>query len=293
MKNTLKAKVGTEDTGIPADIPAPSEWPNRPVYLRAEAETTLQGENDVFSVGKVLDFETDLFRGKVMIRLEPIVPNAEDCNVDAYAAYFEGRKRFYELVVQGQFKEELGWDEVYFGDVYSKPLNGVPNGMLMKLAQKFMQTLSPGMIFDVASDKPRVLTLAGSAQTIRIDTLGEEPEIDGPVGIVEHTNEDLGKKFKTSNERRKYMSKPKNARKYKLDPKKVYTFELYDHSMNFGTYHQHMMGGKNDMVKIVNGQPLAFACLTKDDRYVFRFAVWHERLLESMKAEAANKTKTK
>lgn len=277
--------------GVPEDIPEPSEWPNRPVFLRPEAETKLQSGLPALPLGKILEFETALFKGKVLIRLEPISPNAEDCNIDAYAAYFDGRKRFHQLVIQGQFKQELGWDEVYFGDVYSKPLNGVPKGALMKLAQKFMQTLSPGMIFDVASDKPRVLTLVGSSQTIRIDNPGEEPVMDAPGGIVEHTNESLGKKFKSAQERRKYLAKPKNACKYKIDPSKVYTFEIYDHSMNFGTYHQHMLGGKNDMVKTLNGQPLAYACLTKDNRYIFRFAVWHERLVEAMKEEAAAKNK--
>ena len=88
------------ETEIPKGIPEPSEWPNRPVFLRPEAETKLQGDLPALPLGKVMEFETDLFKGKVLIRLEPISPNAEDCNIDAYAAYFDGRKRFHQLVIQ-------------------------------------------------------------------------------------------------------------------------------------------------------------------------------------------------
>jgi hypothetical protein len=152
-------------------------------------------------------------------------------------------------------------------------------------SERFMQVLSPGIVIDLLSSKPKILTSFGGVQTLRIDLPGEEPTINGAIGnIKEDTTLLLGDKFRDDiQKRRKYLSNPENSRKYVVNPEHVYSFEMYDHSMNFGTYHQHIVGGRRvDIVQSMNGQALAFACFTRDKRCIFKFPVWHERMIIDM-----------
>ena len=118
---------------------------------------------------------------------------------------------------------------------------------------------------------------------MNVSLKGEEPDISTGT-FEENTVLLFGKqKFESSNKRRAYLSKPKNSAKYKTNPDHVYTIELYDHTMCFGSYYQHVMGGKKiDMAETINGQPLAFAMFTKDEQMLCKFPIWHERLIEKM-----------
>lgn len=154
-----------------------------------------------------------------------------------------------------------------------------------RFSERFMEVLSPGIVIDLISSKPKILTSFGGVQTMRIDIPGEEPELTGALGnIVEDTKLLLGDEFSGKiQKRRKYLSNPDNACKYKVNPNHVYSFELYDHSINFGTYYQHILGGKQiDMVMSMNGQALAFALFTRDKRCIFKFPVWHKRMIVDM-----------
>lgn len=148
-----------------------------------------------------------------------------------------------------------------------------------------MEVLSPGIVIDLVSSKPKMLTSFGGVQTLRIDELGDEPKLTGELGnIKEDTKLLLGTKFSGNiQKRRKYLSNPDNACKYVVNPNHVYSFELYDHSMNFGTYNQHIFGGRKvDMIMSLNGQALAFALFTRDKRCIYKFPVWHKRLIGDM-----------
>ena len=159
------------------------------------------------------------------------------------------------------------------------------NQILNLFSERFMKVLSPGIVIDLLSPKPKILTSFGGVQTMRIDLPGEEPTITGAIGnIKENVTLLLGDKFyDTRQKRRTYLSKPENSCKYTVNPNHVYSFELYDHSMNFATYYQHILGGKQiDMVRSMNGQALAFALFTRDERCIFKFPVWHERMIIDM-----------
>lgn len=265
-----------------------SEWPHHPVYFcsHPEVQTKDYKPGEPLPLGAPVEFETDLFKGRIFVRLRPIESHPDD--LKHHAMYFEGKKRFWQLIVQGQFKEELRMSDIKFGDFYEKPLRNLPRGILMKIMQRFIEAISPGVIMDVASDKPKVLNAFGSAQIMRIDLPGNEPEITGVIGNVqEDTSLILGPEFaspKSTQKRRKYLSHPKNAIKYRVSPEHVYTMELYDHTTNFGTYHQHALGNiKLDMVHSMNGQSLAFCQFTQDERLIWKFPLWHERLMDDIK----------
>lgn len=277
----------------PPPLKDTNEWPNGPAYLCAHPEVRTKDyePGEALPLGAPVHFESDLFKGSVFLRLRPNETNPDD--KAAHTAYFHKKKRLWQVVVQGQFKEEIDLSDLLLGDFYEKPMVGIPKGSIMKVYQKFMEAISPGIVMDMISDKPKILTPFGAnTQTMRVDLPGNEPEITAAAGnMQEDASLLLGKEFssKTSSKsRRKYLSKPKNSSKYKVNPAHVYTFEMYDHSMNFGTYHQHVFGNyKIDMVDSMNGQALAFCLFTRDKRIVWKFPLWHERLIEDMKKKQA------
>ena len=265
-------------------LPHPSEWPNRPIFLGADDRVVKVNGYDIgqsLPLGKAIEFETDLFKGCFYLRLESITPDDEN-DLEMHTAYFNGRKRFYQFVIQGQFKENnLTFEDVVFGDFYDRPLKGIPHGRLGKLLKKFMEAISPGIIFDIFDDKqPKVLAPLGSHQTISVDLPGQQPT--DFENIIENTT--LLGNFGSREERRKILSKPKYAQKYPISTEHVYTIEGYDHTMDFGTFHQVFIGGikKQDLVPSLDGQALSLGMYSRKLRCFFRFPLWHERQLQKL-----------
>lgn len=257
-------------------LPHPSEWPNRPVYLAADDGVELNGRNsgvEPLPLGKPVAFETDTFKGLFYLRLRAIPDDSKK-----HAAYFDATKRFYQFVVQGQFKEEgLDLSDIVLGDVYERKLKRVPHGHVGRMVKNFYEAMSPGMIFDIFDDKqPKVLAPMGGCQTMRVDLPGQEPaDFDN---LQENTA--LLGKFGSREERRKVLSKPETAAEYKINTSHVYTMESYDDKMDFGTFHQHMGYTTIDMVPILDGQCLSFGIYKRKSlNRVFKLSLWHERAL--------------
>ncbi len=272
-----------------------SEWPNYPTYLCSHTKVQTIGytAGESLPLGKSIHFESELFKGSIFIRLRDVDPPSYDR--EDHSAYFKGKKRFWQVIVQGQFKEEINMADLVYGDFYEKPFLNVPRGPIMNLIVKFMNAISPGIDIDVTSDTPKLLAPFGGTQVMRIDLPGNEPKITGAMhNVQEDTSLVLGAAFagpKSQQKRRRYLSQQKNSSKYSVNPEHVYTMELYDHSTNFGTYHQHAFGNfKVDMVKCMNGQALAFCCFTRDKRMLWKFRLWHERLIGDIK-KAKEETK--
>lgn len=266
-----------------------SDWPNRPAFLCAHPKihTKEYGPEDVLPLGIPIEFESDLFKGKIFVRLRHIEPHYDD-KVN-HEAYFDGKKRLWQVTVQGKFKEQLNMNDIMIGDFYDKPMI-VPRGKLIgagvKAYQKFYAVHYPTYILDILSDKPKILAPFGNAQIMRIDLPGNEPDFTSVIdGLQEDTSLLLGEKFAASSsmlKRRKYLENPKNASKYDVNPEHVYTFELYDRTLCFGTYYQYVMGIKLDVVKFMNHQPLAYGLHTRDKRVIYKFPIWNERLIKDM-----------
>lgn len=263
-------------------LPDPSKWPTRPIYLVAEDGVKVNSYDDMaLPLGKMIDFETDFFKGSFFLRLRDINPHIDDPEKYAeHSAYFDGKKRLYQLVIQGRFKDDnLMFSDVVLGDVYDKPMKGVPTGRTFRLIKKFVEAITPGMIFDIGNEvQPKVLAPIGGAQTLSVDLPGEEPSDFG--NIIESTN--LLGKFDSTGKRRKRLCNPKTAAEYKINTQHVYTFEVYDHTMDFGNFYQHLMFGltKIDLVPSLDGQSLSLGMYKRQSlSCLFNFSLWHERAL--------------
>jgi len=276
----------------PLPLQNSSEWTHYPAYFCAHPEVRTKdykpGEGLPFGVP--IKFETDLFEGTIFLRVRSIDSYPDDQNHDVY---FKGEKRFWHAIIQGRFKEEVCMSDILLGDFYEKPFSGMPMPSLVKVYQKFLSTFYPGMIMDVASDTPKVLVPIGSCQIMRIDHPGQEPII---TGVCNNVKEDTSlllfdEKISSIENRRKYLSKMKNSSKHKVNPSHVYTIEMYNDRMDFETYHLHVMGGlKMDMVSHMNGQAVTISCFTRDKRVIFKFPIWHERLLSEIRKKEKSST---
>jgi Protein of unknown function (DUF1769) len=285
-----------------AEFNDPQTWPHAPVFFCAAPSMKQESKGSLESLplGEVVPFETDLFHGKILFRIRDL-PAADD--KDRHDEYFSTRKRRYQVVVQGKFqRDDINFGKLFIGARYDKPFDGIPmrKSRIMKSIQSFIKRLTPGMLFDIAADKPRVMAPMGTCQHLNICREGNEPDILGSSrGIEEDTRllfEQDGAKdekpFASSNERRKRLADPSCSSKFKVDPSLVYTFEIYDHTINFANYKQHFGGFmKADLSNKLNGQPLTLTALMvphddedADDRYkneavLYDFQVWHEKLL--------------
>ena len=199
------APTAAEDSR--SGLPHPSTWPHRPVYLTADDRVHVSGceAGQSLPLGTAIEFESDIFKGIFFLRLRGIKPGT---SATSQAAYFDGKKRFYQLVVQGQFKDDrLTFADIVLGDVYQRRLKYIPHGRTGRLVRRFVEAMSPGIIFDIFSDQPKVLAPVGGCQTVSVDLPGEEPK---NFDTIEENTELLGE-FSSKNERRKVLSRPTTA----------------------------------------------------------------------------------
>ncbi len=251
------------------NLPDVRAWFNRPIYLQANEYNT-KCTDTTLPIGTEIDFESDLFQGKVLIRVRNVTSNVSE----SHSSYFNGRRRMKQFIVQGRFKEALKMSEVYFGDIYGKPLN---MSSVAQFVIPLLQRVIPGVVIDLSSANPKILVLmAGEAKTMSVNHLGSEPDITDP----NHTEDTSLMGFGSTKERKKILGTPRTAMGYNYDPNLVYTMEFYDDVIDIEAYSVKIpMLGHFCLKPYLDMQPFTFAALTEDDRYLFQFRIYHEALV--------------
>jgi hypothetical protein len=315
-KGTNGNKVtGDKHKQIDDNLPHPEEWHYRPLYIQAAGATKCESNSNSTStslpIGIPINFESDLFKGKILIRIRDADVNAHHRDFDPSVTksigddmknYFKGKRRLRQYVVQGQFKKSINMSELYYGDFYEKPLRLVPPPIIEKTLKAVFNRIAPGIIMELTSEKPRVIVLmAGVAKKFSIDLPGNEPDIMG-INLPENTSLidiDLGKEgdstvearssakdsspgFESDLQRKKKLSKPKHAAKYCYQPGKVYTFEHCDDVIDLSTYSIKIPIIKSmGLAKILGPQPTTIrASNIAGDQSIFNFNIFHERIYE-------------
>lgn len=251
-------------------IPDVTDWPHRPVFLQASNATTVTGGMPP-SLGIPFEVDSPFFRGKILIRLR----NAKSDDESSHNEYFQSHtKRLMQTVVQGRFKRPMRFDQVYIGSVFEEPIPLAPPRSIMKVLKRL---LPGGVILDLHSDTPKVLTLyAGTAQTMREDVSGAEPDIRN-VSFLENIGESLGQQFRSISHRQRHMMK--RASKFTFRTDRVYTFHTHDDTMDYGTYEMKLpVYGKYKLGGAIGAQPMSLAAVTDRGETIFRINVWHESI---------------
>lgn len=282
----------------PSDLPPPSQWPHRPVLVCANTPTDAslnvpQYGTGPCPIGKPFKFSSDLFEGECLVRLKGI-PNS-DCP-EGDEAYFSSRRRLFQTIIQGRFKEPLKVGDVLTGHEFVQPLQNLPHPWILKAATNLIGKLAPGAEIQVVGDHPTMLaSLAATSQVVRGDEPGNEPDIDTTDDIEEDCSL-LGGKFSSgtisSGGRKLHLASPTRAANYTFDTETVYTFDFYQSLLNCCTYSLDLGIANIGMAPVLNGQPIQSLCKTTDGRYLWSFQIWHENLLpKEMRRRESSKGK--
>ena len=270
-------------------LPNVEDWPNRPLLFCLNTPVCPNLNVPTYGLGPCpigvpFHFESDLFVGQCLIRLKE--SNSDDPKGDA--EYFSGRKRIFQSVIQGQFKEKVSVADVLTGHEFSRPLQNLPHPWVVKTGTKFIGKVAPGANIEVHTDQPHVeVLLTGSSQVIRGDMPGNEPSITS--NNLEEDCSVLGGIFcdgnVTATRRKRLLSNPSRCSGYFFDCETVYTMEFYQNLFDASSYSLDLGFAKIGCSNVLNGQPIQWLGKLTDGRYLWSFQIWHEKLLSSLKSK--------
>ena len=109
---------------------------------------------------------------------------------DAPANYFSKYKRCFQYVIQGKFKTEIPFSNLYTGQVWSESLSKSPPSWLQSLFMPVLRNIQPGVQISLSGDKPYIISpLMSAMQTIHMNLPGNEPNLPNSIELLE--NDDL------------------------------------------------------------------------------------------------------
>lgn len=267
----------------PKDVPIPSTWPNRPVFFCVNTPVSSHLHVPKFGtgpcpIGVPFQFTSELFEGQCLLRLR----NVTSDNTEGDAGYFRGRRRLFQTIVQGRFKEPLLVSEVLTGHEFVRPLQHLPYPWMIKAGTTLIRTLAPGANICVHSQQPVCMAImAATSQTVRVDKRGDEPDISS-IDIQEDCAM-MGGDFESgkvsSAGRKSLLSQPLRAQEYTFNTESVYTFDFYQSLLDVSTYSLDLGIIKLGLSPVLDGQPIQCLSKTRDGRYLWSFQIWHENLL--------------
>ena len=212
------------------------------------------------------------------------IKNCNSHNIEGDKEYFSGRKRIFQIRVQGRFKEEnIPVSDVLVVHEFVRPFKNLPNRFIVKLICKLANRFAAGVKMLIYNDKPSEIEaiLMATAQTASADEPGSEPDISSR-DITENCVR-FGGIFSEQNvstkHRRRIFSDPIKGQDYTFDTNTVYTFDFYDDKLSAMICGLDLGITTIGLQPILDGQPLQIASKLRDGRYLFSYQVWHESLL--------------
>jgi len=259
----------------------------------------------------IVDFESDLFEGSLLLRLRYVEgATPEPYNDDK--GYFKGINRRYQACIRGRFKQSIPVTELVTGLRFDRKFGRLPSKWILKGALKVISFFAPQMHTKLDVDRPASLSPLGSTpQSIIVDddcrrssnnneadgTVTERNSVMSPLDDVriepsEAHRSILGESFKgeTSLQRAKIRKKTfdklyvQKTAEPKTDPSKIYTFEFLQHLFNFQDFSIELgsMLGSVNLEDMLDGQPLQIMA-AHGDKPLWSFDLWHECLWEQAK----------
>ena len=181
--------------------PPPSMWPQAPLMLRPtpNSNTEVRGiryasSSEYLNIsgfgaecalpinigaeepGKsfVVDFETAYFVGTLLMRIRH-APAAEP-NHQMPSSYFDGKKRRFQAIIKGRFKQELSMSQCVTGQIFDRATGTLPAKWIVSSAIRLLSTLSPQLEATIDGMQPKFLApLAATAHSVLQYPIVEEP----------------------------------------------------------------------------------------------------------------------
>jgi hypothetical protein len=277
--------------------------------------------NGTESIGEsiVIDFESTYFIGTLLLRIKQATPASMKQNnskqQQSTGSYFDGKKRKFQAVVQGTFKKALPMSQCVTGQAFDRPAGKLPARWIVTAFIKFISTLAPQLEATIDGNKPRFLSpLVSTAHTVLVENgdgqqqqqqqyssieelLGEPPSVDTTsimayipeaivIGVPDTTRSSVAHRMKV---RKKVFNKIASQKlsEPRFDTSKKYTFEFYQHLLDFGpdglAVDMGRLAGKVPLAPATDGQPIKIMAAHKDEEgheldTLWSFDVWHESL---------------
>jgi hypothetical protein len=312
--------------------PDPATWPQAPLLLRPTpgSNTVIRGVRHANSTvydsfpgycdgcmlpvntgqekpGKtrVIDFETPLFVGTLLVRIKGTKPTNDDYDEDSY---FKGRKRTFQVIVKGKFKpraanlQPFASTDLVTGQVFERPAGKLPAQFLVSSFLKLVSYIAPQLDAHFGSQPRFVTPLFATAQVIQVKNHAkeskqeeederfanyqlyqgatdmeeelEEPPADSPMSVLQGL--DAGSTETLPIDQRHAFRKKifnqlaaSNTTTHQVDLTKEHTFEFYQHLLNFTHAEQFQLQwsyGQCGIAQALNGQPLKIMAAVKGEK---------------------------
>eukprot|EP01065_Artemidia_motanka_P048145 TRINITY_DN7703_c0_g1_i1.p1 TRINITY_DN7703_c0_g1~~TRINITY_DN7703_c0_g1_i1.p1 ORF type:complete len:495 (+),score=159.07 TRINITY_DN7703_c0_g1_i1:62-1486(+) len=264
-------------------LPPIEQWPHRPLLLRfSPTQKLLHCSHDpscmAINPTERVKFETELFRGEVVVRVRDCRPG-RDCDdpwAPGHPSGFSAKKRAFVMTFQGQFKEDVSFADVLSGFQCQRPLK---LSRLATLATKMIKSFHSIISEDITGDKPYVLEpLCAACDAANKCAADDARRPDILAGQPEET---LGP-WKTVKERRKAMKSEAERKRHHYEKGVTYTFGFHSDKFIFTEFRAKLLYGMGSMYfpDYLSGQGFPFLAKTVDGRVIWHVELWHEGLLQ-------------
>ncbi|KAL3921511.1 MAG: hypothetical protein SGILL_002709 [Bacillariaceae sp.] len=245
--------------------------------------------NEAKGESLVIDFDSDLFEGTLLLRLRFIEGTTPEPYDDS-KGYFKGVNRRYQTVVRGRFKKAMPFTHMVNGFRNDRRFGKLPAKWILRGGMKVISFFAPQLDAKLDGAHPYSLTPLGStAQSMAVDDPDTIPT-SVEDGLSEPTEDhrcligqasDAPTSLQRAKLRKKVFDKHfvNKSKDIMSDPSKVYTMEFLQHLFNFETFSIELgnMLGSVELEEILDGQPLQIMAAF-EDQPLWSFDVWHECL---------------
>jgi Protein of unknown function (DUF1769) len=259
----------------------------------------------------VVDFETPLFAGTLLLRLRGTNGSTKAPYDDNYeAGYFADKIIRYQAVLRGRFKKELPFSSLVTGNRLYRPCGKLPPSIVMWATMKVIHFFAPQLNMRLEKcDRPYVLSPFGSApRTIVVEDSHIDPgnsngsltrDLNEPTKAFQSIlakDNPIKNPLERARARKKHMDQSfisKSATPV-TDPNKIYTFEFLQHLLDYQKFQIDVSHSVHTKLKdLLDGQPLQLMAECNMEaaegssigsNELFSFEIWNECLWEDAKA---------
>jgi hypothetical protein len=258
-------------------------WPDAPGLLRLKpglGQRLTDGADPQripLNTSRPIQFETDSFVGTAAIWVRDL-PTAP-------ADMWKGKRRRSRIAIQGRFKERICMEDVITGQEFSRATNMPARWLVDQVLVKVARAINPSVEIGAMSAPSVLVPVVAMAQAFAVSEPGEQPDVCGEevedARAVGPQLRDAAGEPVSVDKRKAHFSSAAARRSAYFETDKVYTFWIYQHLVNLGTYELDLSVYRFDLAHYLDGQPMQFMMRPRGDkaRPYFAFEMWHQKLL--------------
>ena len=291
--------------------------PSRPTACAECAPIPVNNGNELPGQSLVVDFESNLFIGTLLLRIRNSKGTTPVPYDDSFG-YFSGMNRRYQTVVRGMFKKDgIAMTDCITGQVLNRKCGKLPPKLVLRGAVKIISYFAPQLKVKLDTDKPYSISPLGSTPQVlqlkrargydadyqadqSIESNHEEPA-DGASSLLPLMGSQPSNaptSVARARVRKRHFDKfyAESDKSLVFDRNVEYSFEFLQHLIDFDDLSVDLgsIAGKLLLKELLDGQPLKFMAAQQKDGmgdegtkgrgldldYLWSFDIFHEALYE-------------